>query len=130
MTDKSPSEPCAAPAIVAADALEGDRVVDRDGEPLGAIDDVVVDMERGLIAYAVMSCGGIASPGERLFAVPWRALKPDAGGRCFVLDAVRERLACAPAFDREAWPAMGDAAWASGVHAYYGVPPYWAPRSS
>jgi sporulation protein YlmC with PRC-barrel domain len=116
------------PAIMAVDTLEGDRVVDRDGQSLGAIDDIVVDVERGIIAYAVMSCGGDRAAGEKLCAIPWSALTLDADRHCFVFDGARERLASAPAFGHDMWPAMADAAWAIGLHAWYGVPPYWAPE--
>lgn len=67
--------------IVPAETLGGERVVDRQGNPLGAIEDLVIDGPEGRIAYAVMS--GRAA--ERR-AVPWKALTRDESRRCFVLD--------------------------------------------
>ena len=115
-----------APQVLAADALEGDRVVNRAGEELGTIEEVMIDLERGTVAYVVVSCAG---PGERLVAVPWTALTIESERRCFVLDADRARLDRAPAFERDRWPAMADERWAAQVHAFYGVAPYWDRRS-
>ena len=83
-------------AVLAADALEGGAVLDREGRTLGTIDDVVVDLERGTIAYAVMSIGK-AARGEKLFAVPWRALTFDAERNCFRMDAAGETYEVPPA---------------------------------
>ena len=69
--------------LVAADALEGDRVVNRQGEDLGDIHDIMIDVRRGCVAYAVMSRDG---GGDKLFAIPWQALTVDAERDCFVLD--------------------------------------------
>jgi sporulation protein YlmC with PRC-barrel domain len=95
----------------------GGRVVDRRGEMLGTIEDLVVDVEHATVAYAVVLAGD-------LFAVPWAALRHD--GEAFVLDADREHFESAPSFARERWPRMADAAWASRLHEHYGVRPYWS----
>ena len=61
--------------------------------------------------------------GEKLFAVPWNALKLDTENKRFVLNVERERLRDAPGFDKEHWPNMADQAWASKIHEYYGTAP-------
>lgn len=76
-----PESPASPLRIVPAETLGGERVVDRQGNPLGAIEDLVIDVPEGRIAYAVMS--GHAA--ERR-AVPWNALSRDESRRCFVLD--------------------------------------------
>ena len=42
-----------------------------------------------------------------------------------LLDISKERLESAPGFDEDHWPAMADRRWATDVHAYYDVQPYW-----
>ena len=113
------------PEVMAADTLQGDKVVNHANEDLGTIEDIMIDVQRGSVAYAVMSCGGFLGLGDKLFAIPWSALTLDAERRCFVLDADKERFAKAPGFDKDRWPAMADSDWASRVHEYYGVRPYW-----
>ena len=113
------------PFVMSCDALEGDRVVNRAGEELGTLEHIMVDISTGCIAYAVLGSGGVFGIGEKLFAIPWSALAPDPDRHCFVLDIDRSRLECAPGFDKDHWPSMGDAAWAAEVHQYFGVEPYW-----
>jgi sporulation protein YlmC with PRC-barrel domain len=114
------------PEVMAADTLEGDKVVNREGEDLGTIEDIMIDVQRGRVAYAVMSCGGFLGMGDKLFAIPWNALTLDANRHCFVLDADRERFEKAPGFDKDHWPSMADNSWAMQVHEFYGVRPYWS----
>ena len=114
------------PQVMAADTLEGDKVVNRKGEDLGTIEDIMIDVQRGRVAYAVMSCGGFLGLGDKLFAIPWSALTLDANRHCFVLDADRQRFEKAPGFDKDHWPSMADNSWATQVHDFYGVRPYWS----
>lgn len=117
------------PEVMAADTLEGDRVMNRQDESLGTIEDIMIDVQRGCVAYAVMSAGGFLGLGDKLLAIPWNALTLDADRKCFVLDAERERIQQAPGFDKDHWPSMGDSQWANGVHDFYGVRPYWSDIS-
>lgn len=112
--------------VLAADTLVGERVVDAGGAHLGAVEDLVIDVERGVVAYAVMSCGALPGARDRLLAIPWSALTFDPARGCLVLDAGGERLAGAPDFDRDDWPSMADPAWAARVHDHFSARPYWA----
>ena len=118
------------PEIMAADTLEGDKLVNRKGDELGSVQDIMIDVRRGSVAYIVMSSGGFLGMGDKLFAIPWSALTLDADRHCFILDAGKERFEKAPGFDKDHWPSMADPAWASSVHAYYGVRPYWDQTGS
>lgn len=113
------------PRLMTASTLEGDKVVNRQGEDLGEIDEIMLDVPRGRIAYAVMSSGGFLGMGEKLFAIPWSALTLDTDNKCFVLDVDRQRLKDAPGFDKDNWPSMPDTEFDSRVHSYYGTRPYW-----
>lgn len=95
-------EPRGPPSIVAADRLAGHRVVDGNGDPLGAIADIMIDVPRGTAAYAVLSCELEGMDG-RLVVVPWSAFKVDALRSCLVLDVDLARLRRAPDFDEEPW---------------------------
>lgn len=113
------------PRLMTASTLEGDKVVNRQGEDLGEIDEIMLDVPRGRIAYAVMSSGGFLGMGEKLFAIPWSALTLDTDNKCFVLDVDRQRLKDAPGFDKDNWPSMPDTEFDTRVHSYYGTRPYW-----
>lgn len=111
------------PALMGADTLIGDNVVNAYDENLGDIKDIMLDMQTGQVAYAVLAFGGFLGMGEKLFAVPWQALHLDTDNKRFVLNIDKDRLQHAPGFDRDAWPDMADAAWASQVHGFYGTDP-------
>ena len=77
---------------VSSDALVDAPVVDAAGGELGRLAYVMLDVEEGRVAYAVMAHGGVLGLGEKLFMVPWQSLRHDASHDCFVLDVARERL--------------------------------------
>jgi sporulation protein YlmC with PRC-barrel domain len=105
--------------VLSASTITGDEVWNLQDEELGTIQDVMLDMTQGTIRYAVLSSGGFLGMGDRLFAVPWRALKLDTENHRFLLDVDIERLKNAPGFDKDEWPNMADPTWNSTVDAYY-----------
>ena len=110
------------PELMGADTLIGNDVYNKDGEDLGDIKELMIDMASGKVSYAVLSYGGLLGMGDKLFAVPWSALKLDTVNKRFTLDALQASLEDAPGFDKDHWPAMADKTWASGVHKFYGTP--------
>jgi sporulation protein YlmC with PRC-barrel domain len=115
----------AAPRLMTTSRICGSKVINHQDEALGEINDIAVDVPRGRIAYAAMASGGFLGLGERLFAVPWTALRYEAGRECFMLDARKEIFENAPGFDKDRWPTEPHAEWHDLVHRYYGAPPYW-----
>jgi sporulation protein YlmC with PRC-barrel domain len=84
------------PRLMTASTLEGDSVVNAVGEDLGKIEEIMLDVPLGRIAYAVLSFGGFLGIGNRLFAIPWHVLELDPLNHRFVMDVSRERLENAP----------------------------------
>ncbi len=115
------------PALMGADTLIGNDVYNHKEEDLGEIKEIMLDMRSGKIAYAVLSSGGFLGMGNKLFAVPWNALKLDTVNNRFVLNVEKDLLKDAPGFDKGAWPDMADTTWADRVHSYYGTKPYYDP---
>ncbi|HSC81895.1 MAG TPA: PRC-barrel domain-containing protein [Chitinolyticbacter sp.] len=113
------------PYLMLADSLEGNDVVNAEGDDLGHIKGIMLDVQRGRIAYAVLSFGGFLGVGNKLFAIPWQALTLDTDEKQFVLNVSEDRLKNAPGFDKDHWPSMADLSWADEVHRYYGTEPYW-----
>jgi sporulation protein YlmC with PRC-barrel domain len=109
------------PVLMGADTLLGNDVYNPADEKLGSIKEFMIEMATGKINYAVLSYGGFLGMGDRLFAVPWRALKLDTVNHRFTLDASKEKLKNAPGFDKDHWPSMADRSWATDVHTFYGV---------
>ncbi|HEY9097391.1 MAG TPA: PRC-barrel domain-containing protein [Thiobacillus sp.] len=111
--------------ILSSSTIAGDKVVNRNGEGLGDIKDLMIDVDSGRVAYAVLEFGGFMGLGSKLFAVPLSAMEPDTQNKCFVFDQSKESLKNAPGFDKDDWPTFTDRDWGSSVHQYYGVRPYW-----
>jgi sporulation protein YlmC with PRC-barrel domain len=111
--------------VLSASTLEGDSVKNAAGEKLGKVDEIMIDITSGRVAYAVLSFGGALGIGNKLFAVPWSAMTVDEDEKCFILNADKQTLESAPGFDKDNWPDMADNTWASGVYRHYGATPYW-----
>lgn len=105
--------------LLSAVTITGDEVRNLQNEKLGTIQDVMIDTVEGRIRYAVLVSGGFLGMGNRLFAIPWKALKQDRKNQRFMLDVDVERLKNAPGFDRDQWPSMADTTWNSTVESYY-----------
>lgn len=111
--------------LLTASTLKGDPVVNLKDETLGHLEEIMLDVKSGRIAYAVMASGGFLGLGERLFAIPWSAMVADTERQCLVMDASKERFEKAPGFDKQHWPLTNEHGWQVEVHDYYGARPYW-----
>jgi sporulation protein YlmC with PRC-barrel domain len=116
------------PQVLSATSLVGDEVCNPKGEKLGDIKELMIDLERGRVAYAVLSFGGFMGLGDKLFAIPFSALNLVPEEKHFVLDVPKERLENAPGFDKDNWPTIGDRTWGAEIHRYYNAQPYWDVR--
>lgn len=115
------------PRVLSATKIIGNKVVNTEGEQLGNIKDLVIDLDDAQIAYAVLSFGGLLGLGDKLFAIPLEALTFTAEDDTVILDMDKEVLKNAPGFDKERWPdeAQYEAGWLLDIYEYYGYSPYW-----
>lgn len=109
----------ATPRYLSASTLNGDDVHNAQGENLGDLKDLMIDLESGSIAYAVLSFGGIMGMGDKLFAVPWSALRVHSDKKQLILDIPKDRLKDAPGFDKDDWPNFSDPKYTELVGSYY-----------
>ena len=120
MDDGRTSKPIP-PQALSVSTLLGNQVVDRAGEEVGRIHELMVDLKNGRVTYAVMSFGGFLGLGEKLFAVPWVSLELDPVKDRFVMDVDRDKLKDAPGFDKDDWPNMSSTYWGTDVPKFYNV---------
>ena len=108
-----------------ASDLKGNKVVNKNAEDLGTLEDYMVDLETGRIAYAVLSFGGWFGMGNKLFAIPCSAFKMQLFDKDMriVLNVDKEVLIKAQGFDKSQLPLSY--AQLSSVYHYYGYKPYW-----
>lgn len=107
------------PELMGANTLTGEDVYNAQDEQLGDIKEYMLDMRTGQVEYAVLSVGGVFTLGEKLFAVPWSALKLDTVNKRFILDVKKDRFENAPGFDSNDWPDMADQSWVDSIQTYY-----------
>lgn len=117
------------PRVLSAAKMIGDKVVNAEGEQLGIIKDLMIDLDDAQIAYAVLSFGGFLGLGDKLFAIPLEALTFNAAENTVILDVDKDVLKHAPGFDKDHWPdnAQYEAGWLLDIYEYYGYSPYWMP---
>lgn len=108
------------PTVLSATTMIGDDVRSPSGEDLGKIEEIMIDVNSGSVAYAVLSFGGFLGMGDKLFALPWETLRPDLEKECFILNVDRDALEGAPGFDKDDWPEFADPTWAARVYSHYG----------
>jgi sporulation protein YlmC with PRC-barrel domain len=113
------------PSMQRVSNLNSLTVENPEGENLGKIEDLMLDLPTGRVSYAVLSFGGILGIGDKLFAIPWDMLKMDTENNALVINIDPEMLENAPGFDRDNWPDHTDSEWLSNVYNYYGYRPYW-----
>ena len=112
--------------VLSGSSLKGDKVVNHKGEDLGKIEEIMIDLDRGQVAYAVLSFGGFLGLGDKLFAIPWQAITVDTVKKQLILNADKALLEKAPGFDKDNWPDMADLSLGTTLYGYYGYKPYWA----
>ena len=117
------------PRVLPATSIIGSKVLNPAGDPLGTIKELMVDLEDGQIAYAVLSFGGFLGLGDKLFAIPLEVLTFANGDHTVILDVDKEVLKNAPGFGKDHWPdpAQYEAGWLLDIYEYYGYSPYWMP---
>ena len=111
-------------AVLSASTLVGDKVRNLDGEDLGKVEDIVIDLKSGRVAYAVIPFGSGFMHGGKLFAIPWAPLGVHQGDKKMILNVPREKLETAEGFDQDHWPDMANPDFLSRTYAFFGVEPW------
>jgi sporulation protein YlmC with PRC-barrel domain len=99
-----------------ASGLIGMNVHNSQGENLGEIKDLVLDLHSGKVSYAVLSVGGFLGIGDKFIAVPPSVFTMGADDK-LVLNADKAKLQQAPGFAKNNWPDVENPSWG----AFWGV---------
>ncbi|MDQ1254628.1 MAG: hypothetical protein QG646_3898 [Euryarchaeota archaeon] len=111
------------PEFLSADSIKSDKLVNRDGDNIGKFEELMIDLQDGRIAYAVLSHGGFLGIGSKLFAIPWQSFSLRVHEHAFVLNIPKGTLDKAQGLDKDKWPLTRDEL--SRTYTYYGYKPYW-----
>ena len=109
--------------FLTASTIKGEKVVNKDGEHLGKIEDLMIDLENRRVVYAILSFGGFLGIGDKHFAIPLEALSQKPNEHAFTLDISKDVLEKAEGFDKENIPSNPEAI--ASIYTHYGYEPYW-----
>jgi len=99
----------------------GANVVNAKEEKLGNINEIMLDVEHGKIAYVVISFGSWLGTSNKLFAVPWESLEHSRED--YILRVDKSVFEKAEGLDEGVWTLDYDKLLA--VYKRCGVQPYW-----
>jgi len=86
---------------VRASQLIGKQVQNAQGEKLGEIKDIVIDIDNERARYVVLSVGGALGIGDRQVPVPANSIQVRGEKEAPILNVTKEQLKNAPAFDKK-----------------------------
>ena len=102
--------------------IRGRTVLDRAGEELGTVDDLLVDDAEHKVRFLQVASGGLLGLGEQKVMIPVDAISRITD-EAVQVDQGRERVAGAPHYD----PSITHDTYWEDVYGYYGYGPYWTP---
>jgi sporulation protein YlmC with PRC-barrel domain len=122
--------------LLLVDNLIGTEIQNQQGEKIGQIDSVLVDVENGRIGFVTMTSGGVFGMGQDKYIVPFNALqkKMPQGTQAqvserqqrqvvFTLNKEKDQLKAVPEGDIE--EVLTRQNQSREIHEHYGVSPYW-----
>lgn len=89
---------------IRASELIGKEVANKQGQSLGEVEDLAIDARSGRIPHVILSFGGVADVGDKLFVFPVNAFSRDPIKDRLVLNVERDALKQSRGFDRSNWP--------------------------
>jgi sporulation protein YlmC with PRC-barrel domain len=104
-----------------ATSIIGDKVENNNGDDLGTIDNLMINIHTGRVEYAVIEYGSFLGLGGKLFAIPFEELRVAPGRHVFIVDRDKDYLKMSPGFDKNHWPDTNDHTYYGDVDSYWGV---------
>lgn len=104
-----------------ASSIIGDKIESPQGENLGKIDNLMINLQDGRVEYAVLEKGAFLGIGGKLFAIPFSELQLDPVKEVFILRRNKEYLDNIPGFDKGHWPDTNAHTYFNDVNTYWGT---------
>jgi sporulation protein YlmC with PRC-barrel domain len=105
-----------------AEDVRGRTVVDKAGEDIGHVDDLLVDDREHKVRLLRVAAGGFLGLGETKFLIPVDAITK-VDDKTVHVDQTREHVAGGPRYD----PDLINVRHLSDVYGHYGYSPWWGP---
>jgi sporulation protein YlmC with PRC-barrel domain len=106
--------------VNSSEDVRGRKVMDRHGEEIGKVDDLMVDEREFKVRFLEVASGGVLGIGATKVLIPVDAIdwvEPNL----VRINQTRERVAGAPRYDSD----VKDQKYHGDVYGYYGYSPWW-----
>ena len=110
--------------------LIGMNVKNVSDQSMGKVDNVMLNLPQGRIAYIILDPDRSLALGSDLYALPPNAFSMNADGKSLTSDISKDKLAAAPHFAKNNWAQLSDTSFASQVYQYYGKQAYFETGTS
>lgn len=111
--------------FVPTNRLERYDLVNEQGQDLGQMQNFVIDMLTGRIAFVIVAFGGVLGISDKWFAMPWEILTWHTGEKKFIVDMPQDVLKTAPGMNKDKWAEEINSDWLAKCYLHYGLAPYW-----
>lgn len=91
--------------------LIGTSVKNMQGQRMGKIEDIVVNLDDGRVSYCVVSVDRGLLASSKSVAVPLSAMHPSGDRSYLTMDVDKDKFANAQGFDRDNWPSVTNPTW-------------------
>jgi sporulation protein YlmC with PRC-barrel domain len=110
-----------------AEDIRDRKVVDRDGEEIGEVDDLLIDAPEKRVRFLEVASGGFLGLGKTKFLIPVEAITRISDDTVYI-NQTRQHIAGAPPYDPDLiHKDAGEEGYYGDVYRHYGYPPYWGP---
>ncbi|MEI7032250.1 PRC-barrel domain-containing protein [Streptomyces pratensis] len=116
------------PHVIASpeEDIRGRKVIDRSGNELGKIGDLVIDEEGQKVRFLVLEHGGFLGLGEKKSYVPVDAVA-EVGEDEVRIDRTRDEVTESPAYDPDLAEPEDYEDYYGRLYTHYGYTPFWVP---
>jgi sporulation protein YlmC with PRC-barrel domain len=81
--------------------IHGMHVSGIDGNKLGAVREVFLELSSGRVAFVIIDATGLLGGSGKLHPVPWSAVRYDAVAKQFQVEMTKTDFKASPSYDRE-----------------------------
>jgi sporulation protein YlmC with PRC-barrel domain len=110
-----------------AEDVRGRNVIDKNGERIGEVSDLIVDDRETRVRFLEVASGGLFGLGRQKSLIPVDAIVR-INDEAVYINQTRQRISEAPPYDPDLInEEVGDESYYGHVYRHYGYPPYWGP---
>ena len=107
-----------------AQDVRGLQVVDNNDQPIGHVEDLLIDDTEKKVRFLLIGAGGFLGMGEKRFLIPVDAIAKISNDSVRV-DRTRDHVAAGPHYDPQLEDESLQQDHFSSVYGYYGFIPFW-----